>query len=705
MVFLRNSFIRHLICMSVLLFASSIAVKAQSPIFMAEKHRMDSIAKIIESSCERDIQLGLFHAYDGYRRKGADKSKEPCVLFKLKTLNGLVFQETNCGYRYYSVAGKSPTSPEPKTGVIQEMEYGTYYLLVIKPSGERTCYFLQQDISPHNLLTKDWPYSLNEYGYPFYARYYKDAQTEQPLDGVNIELNGSKQWVFKVDNNTYITEDNKTVNLSGDLLNSWNRTYNEAQILLQKEKEAYLASAKANKPTTVSSSQISTRPPEEIPSKEEVLARHKEMVSSLGATPTSTTTIRETNYDKPVNALHFPGNKRLYRTDAGECLIPEPTVTSRLKGTEEPQLNAVALNGEPSSMTFNLTGKAGTIQVVSQDGELYLYYPSGAVLKIARANNRGDVLFRTMVNLNGHPKSPFKFEPENLRKFSQENSPMYYKNGDQMLTVIKYDKTKSYGWNWEDPLHLIFAKDSNNKLYNIDPESGLATKVGVVVGDVIIRVPEGLEFKEFANPRVNFTNGSYMTYQDYNDGTKGVDYRNFMLKFDNMIFESTGKGFEQTKLIYERNGQELEARGQINIPWEKQENPQTLIDYANVYDAAGNDVYVVNKGRDSNEIKAEAAAKEKELEATLKKKVALVKQKYGVTYANKALAGQLVAGMPINLVKDLDELYTLKLESQTTSTSWYYVYKKNFTSVGSFSLKYAYISVRNGKIASITYTK
>lgn len=101
------------------------------------------------------------------------------------------------------------------------------------------------------------------------------------------------------------------------------------------------------------------------------------------------------------------------------------------------------------------------------------------------------------------------------------------------------------------------------------------------------------------------------------------------------------------------------------------------------------------------EAEKERAAQEK---AQRLKRQKLVR-KYGAKYVEAALDGTLKIGMPLELVKETTDWFSVSLESESLYSSWYYVYKKRYTSVGIFTLKYAYIGVSKGKISSITYEK
>lgn len=446
--------------------------------------------------------------------------------------------------------------------------------------------------------------------------------------------------------------------------------------------------------------------PYETPSLDELMSRHKKLVESLGNTPLSSNQTGG-SWDVKANALHYTGNLRLYKTNSGECLVREPLVESKLRGGAKPDFYNLVKEGEPLSMYFTIKKPHGTITIISQDGALYIFYPNGKSLKITKANSQGELLFRSLMNLAYHKEYPFIFDMENVRRYSSPGAFAYYKDGGTNLTVFNPSNKNRYGWYYTKDYKLLFAKDVKNNLYTINPESGMLTLEGKVVGANIIRVPEGLQFSSFNAPRVDFTNGSYLTYyQDYE--TNRVNLNDFMLKFDDMVVEPSNK--KGAKITYEYKGRELEAEGDIKLPWTKPTNPQSLITEANVYDLAGNYVYRVSGGLDDNERAALEEAKRKAFSGVQKSAEAAMRKKYG-NYANAAIKGEVTIGMPFDLVK---EVFLLDNVSKSVYSSSYVVIKSYVSCTntsfsyhgsgpGSWGTKLAYIVVSNGKVSYVSY--
>ena len=101
------------------------------------------------------------------------------------------------------------------------------------------------------------------------------------------------------------------------------------------------------------------------------------------------------------------------------------------------------------------------------------------------------------------------------------------------------------------------------------------------------------------------------------------------------------------------------------------------------------------------EAAAEKAAKEKE-ERLKRQKLA---KKYGAKYVDAALSGKLMIGMPLELVIETSEWFSVSLDSENSYTSYYDVTRHEPTYLGRFPVRYAHIGVSNGKISYIRYVK
>lgn len=685
------SFRKHLIIVLVFFFSSSLISNAKETFFNQFKQRIDSITQILKNNCNSTLEDGFYF----FKEKGQDPTSNSFA-FCRSTDSNKVMLGSGVGYCFYPNKRDGKMYAEKNTGIALTNENGMWWLSVITPSNEIIRYLLSEPLQPHIFLTREWPYDLREYGRPILAFYYPEGPNSQPLRGVEIIYNGKSQYIFKADYDTYYTLNKKKVNLNSTHIGNWNLASSEADASINSLLLAYRREMEKQKPRTVVTNQASADRinKESFIGKDEIIRRHKQILSSLG-TVTSKTTSSYHNSSKPsVEIDHYSSNVRVCKAKDGEAIFNEPMGTSKLHGGQIVQTNAVIKEGLPKSLIYNLKTETGTVVVAEQDNCLYFYYPSGNIFKVKNPIGRGTERFFLLAWGDG--VQPFKINRENLT--SNVGSVGTFKIKDKVLVLIFPEAKESYGWE-NKAREMAFGIDhSNGDLYDVNLETGNATVVGKYAEGVFIRVPEGLEFKSLVNDRVEFTNGSYMVYNS-EDGYPKLDKQNLNLRFNNLLMESGDK------MIFELDGQEVEARGGIEIPWIAKEDPLNYITGAYLYDMNGQQFDNIVNGRNKAQRQLDEAAADKANKAAVEKKMNQLRAKYGTAFANAALDGNLSIGMPIALLQDVPEWFTLRIESKSRTNTWYYVYKKVYSKMGVYSDKYAYISVSDGKIDYIDYCK
>lgn len=374
-----------------------------------------------------------------------------------------------------------------------------------------------------------------------------------------------------------------------------------------------------------------------------------------------------------LDITHYDDNTRLYHSDRGEMLMPEPSSISKITGKRVYDLESPNNGDSILWLNYKLPLADGGYTVVYDNDILYVYYLCGNALKTSGGiMKKGEVEWRNLVT---------KADTKDFDRFNQhllgKSAVVVDANGKKYQRITPARNTL-IGFN-QEKFSSMFTDGKN--LYDFSYKTGEIKKIGETHNKWNIRIPEGFEYVSTVhNPdgtkTINLSNNSFITYTDRvnpYDASNGSYFfpDTAKLNFTDWVFEK--ENGKHSAVYFVLDGREVQVHAEyhnIKFPYERTDNPLTLISFGGLSDMNGDFLGYIRDGKTPDQQEAEKRAQLAAGQAQEKKALAAMARKYG-KWAEKAAQCKIEVGMPFDLVK---KVFQLKLNWETGTMASYTVY-------------------------------